>query len=117
MKRWLGLGRRESKAGGEPTTPQLREPVPRLVEVVVDDAYVNAVVNRLGPMVLGRRPAREGGVGLLFEFDATSDAIAERMGRRAVNRIGIGVVSSTALQPGSNEVRLLANVVPISSRR
>lgn len=105
--RWLGLGRRESKRG-EPTTPvvQLREPEPRLVEVVIDAAYVAAVENRLGPMVLGRRPA-QGGVGLLFEFDATSDEIAERMGFRAVNRIGIAVVSSTALR---------ADVVGIGAR-
>lgn len=86
--RWLGLGRRESKRG-KSKTPELAIPEPRLVDVYVYAGYVAAVRNRLGPMIVDERPAGEDIVALTFEFDATSDEIAERMGRRAVERVGL----------------------------
>lgn len=79
-----------------PASPELREPERRLVVVVVDGAYAAAVRNHLGPMVLVSSPVPgRDAVALTMEFDATSDEIAERMGRRAVERVGVEVVSSS----------------------
>lgn len=86
--KWLGLGRRQSKPG-KPETPVLREPEARLVDVFIYAGYAAAVRNRLGPMIVDQRPSGEDIVALTFEFDATSDEIAERMARRAVERVGL----------------------------
>lgn len=87
---------RKRRREPEPQAVELVEPVARLVDVYVLDAYVAAVRDRIGSLIVDERRLRDSRfVALTMEFDATSDEIAERMGRRAVERIGIQVLRSS----------------------